>query len=83
MLTLQDGEIPKYDLTILVDDKNFFPKYFAVSLYRESLDQNVKNIISRLTTLINEKEMQEMNAKVLYENKTFAEVAKNFLKSKI
>jgi osmoprotectant transport system permease protein len=77
-----DGEIPKYNLTILNDDKNFFPKYFAVSFFRTGLDQNAKNIVSRLTSQINENEMQEMNAKVLYENKSFAEAAENFLKSK-
>ncbi|MGH2574425.1 MAG: glycine betaine ABC transporter substrate-binding protein, partial [Ignavibacteria bacterium] len=77
-----DGEIAKYNLVILDDDKNFFPKYFAVSFYRADLDSNAKKIILGLSSQINESEMQAMNSKVLYENKTFAEVASEFLMSK-
>jgi len=77
-----DGEIPKYNLVILDDDRNFFPKYYAVSFYRSSLDAKVKDEIAVLTSKINEKEMQEMNAQVLYSKKSFSDVAGNFLRSK-
>lgn len=77
-----DGEIPKYDLLILEDDKNFFPKYFAVPFYRAEMDTNFKEIISYLSNSLNYRLMQSMNAKVLYENKSFAEVANEFLKSR-
>lgn len=77
-----DGEIPKYNLSILNDDRNFFPKYFAVSFYRADLDQKIKEILSRLTSSINENEMQDMNSQVLFEKKSFGEVAQKFLKSK-
>lgn len=75
-----DGEITKYDLVILEDDKKFFPDYSAVSFYRPELDENTKNILNSLNGKIDEHQMQEMNAAVLYQNKTFAEVANDFLK---
>ncbi len=77
-----DGEINKYGLVTLEDDKNFFPKYYAVSFYRTELEPKVKEILNRLKNQINENEMQAMNSKVLYEKKSFAEVANEFLKNK-
>jgi glycine betaine/choline ABC-type transport system substrate-binding protein/ABC-type proline/glycine betaine transport system permease subunit len=74
-----DGEIPKYDLMILEDNKNYFPKYYAVSFYKNGLDEKLKNIIGKIDGKISEAEMQKMNEEVLYENKSFAEVARNFL----
>jgi osmoprotectant transport system permease protein len=75
-----DGEITKYDLVILEDDKNFFPDYSAVSFYRTELDGDTKSILNSLNGKIDEQQMQEMNAAVLYQNKSFAEVANDFLK---
>ncbi len=77
-----DGEIKKYNLVTLEDDKSFFPKYYAVAFYRTELDGKAKDIISELKSTINESEMQSMNSEVLYDNKTFAEVANEFLKRK-
>ncbi|MBS1517635.1 MAG: ABC transporter permease subunit [Bacteroidetes bacterium] len=77
-----DGEIPKYDLKILNDDKNFFPDYSAVTFYRTDLNEKIKTILNELTGKISENEMQEMNSMVLFENKTFSEVAAEFLKNK-
>ena len=74
-----DGEITKYDLKILEDDKGYFPKYYGVSFYKSDLDEKIKMITGRITGKISESKMQEMNEKVLYENKSFAEVADNFL----
>lgn len=77
-----DGEIPKYDLMILTDDKNYFPKYYAVSFYKSSLDRKIKEITEKISGKISESEMQGMNEEVLYENRTFSEVAKKFLDEK-
>lgn len=77
-----DGEIEKYDLVILEDDRNFFPKYFALSFYREGLDVKALTALEKLNGHIIESEMQDMNYKVLYENKTFGEVAHEFLSKK-
>jgi osmoprotectant transport system permease protein len=77
-----DGEIEKYDLVILEDDKNFFPKYFALSFYKNDLDAKALSALEKLNGQITETEMQDMNYKVLYENKTFGEVAHEFLSKK-
>lgn len=77
-----DGEIPKYDLVILQDDKSFFPKYFGVPFYRGDLDNKAKELIGRLANTLTDSSMQSLNAKVLYDKKTFADVANEFLKSK-
>jgi len=77
-----DGEIPKYDLVILEDDKNFFPKYYGVLFYRAAMDSSAKQIVSSLSNTISGDLMQTMNSQVLYQNKSFAEVANEFLVSK-
>src|SRR4030095_16562083 len=77
-----DGEIPRYDLVILEDDKNFFPKYYGVPFFRKDLDPKVKTIIAKLSHTLNDSLMQSLNAQVIYEKKSFYEVAHLFLKSK-
>ncbi len=77
-----DGEIKKYGLIVLRDDQEFFTTYEAVSLYRMTLDSSVKKIVIKLSDQINETEMQEMNAKVIYSKQSFSEVASDFLHSK-
>lgn len=77
-----DGEIPKYNLIVLDDDKNFFPKYLAVSFFNSSLDEKAKNTIKKLTSQITEQEMQNMNSKALYEKKSFHDIANEFLTRK-
>jgi osmoprotectant transport system permease protein len=77
-----DGEIEKYDLKLLDDDLNFFPEYQAVAFYHTGWNSKAKAAVQRLEGMINESEMQRMNAEVLYAGKNFAEVASDFLRSK-
>lgn len=74
-----DGEIPKYNLVVLKDDQHFFPQYEATSLYRKEMDNRAKQIITRLNGKIDETKMQTMNASVLYDKRTFEQVAAAFL----
>lgn len=74
-----DGEITKYKLSVLIDNQGFFPLYEATSLFRQNIPEKVKQILSRLNRKIDEKEMQSMNAEVLYKTKTFEQVASTFL----
>jgi osmoprotectant transport system permease protein len=69
-------------LVILEDDKNFFPRYDAVSLYRKNLDDKAIEAINGLTSLINEAEMSAMNAEAIYGKRSFEEIAHNFLLKK-
>jgi osmoprotectant transport system permease protein len=76
-----DGDIEKYDLVLLEDDRNYFPVYLAAPLVRSDLDPGVKAVLRRLAGRITEDEMRGLNAAVLLEGKTFAEVAGDFLAS--
>jgi osmoprotectant transport system permease protein len=74
-----DGEIAVNDLVVLADDKNFFPKYEAVSFYRNELSKDVIQIIDQLSGKISEAEMSRMNADAIYGKKTFEVIAGEFL----
>jgi osmoprotectant transport system permease protein len=77
-----DGEIKRYDLTVLKDDKDFFPDYHAVSFYSASLPEEAKAIMDKLTASISEEEMQSLNALALFEKRSHAEIARTFLEGK-
>ena len=49
-----DAKLAEYDLTVLEDDLDFFPKYHAVFLYRLDTDQAAIDAIRRLEGNINE-----------------------------
>ena len=77
-----DAEIKYYDLAVLKDDKNYFPEYKAVFLYRADTEKYSKTILSKILLLegkINENEMVKMNADVKINKKTEREIASNFL----
>ncbi len=74
-----DGEIKRYNLVTLKDNNQFFPSYKATSLYRQDISKKAIGALSLLDNTIDETEMQAMNAAVLYENKTFAQIAESFL----
>jgi len=74
-----DGEIARYDLVVLEDDRHFFPDYQAVVLYSKKLDDKAFNVISRLQQSISESEMQEMNAAAVFHRKSMGHIASDFL----
>ncbi len=74
-----DGEIDKYNLVVLRDNLYFFQQYQATSLYRQGIDTRVKSILAKLNGKIDEERMQRMNASVLYDKKTFEQIATGFL----
>lgn len=77
-----DGEIKRYDLAILRDDRNFFPEYQAVSFYTALLPEKAKQLLVKLTGKLSEEEMQQLNARALFDKKGHREIAKEFLLSK-
>jgi osmoprotectant transport system permease protein len=77
-----DGEIKKYNLKVLEDDKHFFPDYAALGFYSSSLPDKAKQAIEKLNNLITESDMQEMNALALYAQKDFSAIAHEFLNKK-
>jgi len=76
-----DGEIPRYDLQLLEDDLGFFPKYMAVALYSSELDLEVKKLLTKLHNSIDENDMQKLNARVVFEQESYEQVARSFLVS--
>src|SRR6266511_2989604 len=77
-----DAKIDKYGLTVLVDDRNYFPRYDAVLLYRTDLPQRLPKTWAALKQLegsIDDASMRKMNAAAELEGKDFATVAAGFL----
>lgn len=79
-----DSKIIQYDLKILIDDKNFFPSYEALILFRKNVPKQFpqawKTLLS-LTNKIPQKTMLELNSLAELERKSFKEVANYFLYS--
>ena len=77
-----DAKIDKYGLTVLADDRHYFPRYDAVLLYRADLPQRLPRTWAALTKLeggIDEAAMRRMNAAAELDGKEFAAVAAGFL----
>lgn len=74
-----DGDIEKHGLVLLDDDLGYFPRYLAAPLARAQMDPRARDALTRLGGTLNEAKMRSLNAAVLLEGKTFAEVAGVFL----
>jgi len=77
-----DGRIPAFNLQVLEDDKHVFPPYNAVPVVRgEVLKKHpeLKEVLNLLAGKISDQKMQELNAKVDIDKKTYKEVAHQFL----
>jgi osmoprotectant transport system substrate-binding protein len=80
-----DGPIRAMGLTVLVDDKHYFPPYEAVPLIREdSLRRHpgIQIAMDRLAGKVSADEIREMNFAVDSEHKDVGEVVKVFRKRK-
>ena len=77
-----DGEVKRYNLKVLKDDRRFFPAYQAISFYRASLPPEAKTAIAKLASSLSEEEMQSLNSLALFEEKSHFEIAREFLISK-
>ena len=78
-----DGELRRYNLKMLKDDKSYFPQYLAVPLVRKDLPARARAALVLLGGTINETTMQSMNESVVFEGLSFSEVAKRFLSSHV
>jgi osmoprotectant transport system permease protein len=80
-----DAEIEYYGLTVLEDDKYYFPTYNAVLIYRIDWATDHPRLEEALQTLvgtISESDMAAMNAEVKIAKRTEADVAAHFLLEK-
>jgi osmoprotectant transport system substrate-binding protein len=79
-----DPRIKQFGLTLLEDDKSFFPPYYAVPIIRqEVLDENpgLKETLNKLSGILTDEKMMELNEQVNLEGKKPKQVAIDFLKS--
>jgi osmoprotectant transport system permease protein len=77
-----DAEIPYYALTVLEDDRGYFPDYEAVYLYRLDLRQRAPRWVDALENMagrLDAAAMQRLNARVKLEREPEAAVAAAWL----
>ena len=77
-----DAEIPYYTLIVLDDDRNYFPAYEAVFLYRADLARRAPAWVRALDGLagrIDAATMQQLNARVKLQHQKEAAVAADWL----
>ena len=77
-----DAKIDKYGLTVLADDRHYFPPYDAVLLYRADLPQRLPKTwqaLARLEGSIDDASMRSMNAAAELDGKDFASIAASFI----
>ena len=81
-----DGEIAYYDLQVLEDDLQHFPKYYPLFIYRADLQERMPELIKALEQLdgkISEAEMTKMNARAKLDKVPENQVAADFLAEKL
>jgi len=77
-----DAKIDKYGLTVLADDRHYFPPYDAVLLYRADLPQRLPKTwaaLAKLAGTIDDAAMRRMNAAAELDGKDFASIASAFI----
>jgi osmoprotectant transport system permease protein len=78
-----DPQIEKLGLQLLEDDRDFFPRYDAVLLYRLNLPRRAPaafGMFERLVGQITEREMTRANAQVAQQGKTTRQAAATLLR---
>ncbi len=75
-----DAEIRRFDLVVLDDDRNFFPQYQAVFVYRLSISPKAIEAIKRLEGRITAEKMIAMNGQA-QDKVPPAEIAADFVNS--
>lgn len=74
-----DGDLKRYGLVTLEDDRTFFPRYAALPLARVDLPERARWVVAKLAGRIDEERMRLLNAEVVVGKRSFAAVAADFL----
>lgn len=77
-----DGLLKRFDLTVLEDDKQFFPPYYAVPIVsNETLQKHpeLEDVLNALSGKITDEVMQELNYLADVEKQRPEKVARDFL----
>lgn len=80
-----DAKIKQFDLLVLQDDQNYFPRYDGIVMTH--LDWKNKNpeawkVIQQLEDQFNDEIMTDLNSQADFDKKTFNQIASEFLKVK-
>lgn len=78
-----DGQLSVSDVTVLEDDKNFYPSYLCGNVVRSEMIEKypeLNDIFEKLTGIISDADMAQMNYAVESEGKEPGEVAEAFLR---
>lgn len=79
-----DGPIKQYNLKVLVDDKGFFPPYYAAPIVRKDILEDhpeLEEVLNQLAGLVDDPTMTELNYQVDVEGKDVVTVVREFLQS--
>src|SRR5438270_1269514 len=82
---MTDGLIPALDLSVLQDDKQYFPPYEAVAVIREQTlaeHPELGQALDSLRANISDEEMRRLNYEVDGKKRDVKEVVREFLRSK-
>jgi osmoprotectant transport system substrate-binding protein len=80
-----DGLIPALDLTVLEDDKHYFPPYEAVPIIRQqtiTTHPEIRQALDELAGKISDDEMRQLNYAVDGQHRDVKEVVREFLQKK-
>jgi osmoprotectant transport system permease protein len=79
-----DGLIPALNLTILADDRHYFPPYDAVPIFNQATLKKypeLEKVIDKLAGAISTEAMQQMNYRVDNESRPVERVVREFIQS--
>lgn len=74
-----DGDLERYGLEVLEDDRDFFPRYAALPLVRQEFPAEAEAALKLLDGRIDAERMRALNARVVVDGRTFEQVAAAFL----
>ncbi|MDZ7825129.1 MAG: glycine betaine ABC transporter substrate-binding protein [Gammaproteobacteria bacterium] len=74
-----DGDLERYGLAVLQDDRDFFPRYAALPLVRSGFRPEAEAALKLLDGRIDSARMRALNARVVVDRRTFEQVAAAFL----
>jgi osmoprotectant transport system permease protein len=76
-----DGELQRYQLRILQDDLGYFPEYRAATLVQTSASPQLRQALAGLHNMLDESQVQALNAKVALQGQSFQQVATDFIRA--
>lgn len=80
-----DGYLSENKVRVLEDDKHIFPNYFSAFVYRQEILEKypeLADIFAVFEGLINDQEMQTLNYQAQAGDKSYREIAEDFLRFK-